>query len=602
MRTFDVIDTGMRSLTSGYSLVFDSLQAPRPLPGFTVTDALKQNSAFNFKEYGPGQLSTPTFRGGDANQTQVLWNGMRLNSPMLGSLDFNTLAMGQFSSVAVITGTSSNLHAQGGLGGVVALSQPVDFQSTNVSVGQSFGSFETYHTNVSYNKPFKLGRTQYSFNTYLSRFVSQNNFPFMDIYAKPYQRRVIQEGMFTRNSISSTVSALWGAKWQSTFTYWFSDMARLIPQPINVDGDAASQYDRSHRALLSVQFVPSPKFQIKWNTLVEQNQNKYSDERISISNNNMFRALQNRADLVFDSRKFNVGFVYTNQFVEASSENYAQPIMAMLNAAVVKASYTFLKKRILVEAGYRWDQFQDINTLLPFGGLSIKPTSVFPLSFVVSASKTIRLPTLNELYWTPGGDVTIKPERGNLLETGLKWNAEKWKGHTLAFFGKYENRIRWLPSGLVFEPTNIDRSAVKGIDIFFEGSKTYGKNKIVLRTVGQYIQATGMIDGRNSYTLSYIPEWSGLVAISLMHKLIALEYSHEYLGQRYINNDETAYMPDYNLGNLALMYALDFKQNSKVYLSTSVRNLFDRDYQNMPWRPMPGRTLNVKFDWIWSKS
>jgi len=43
------------------------------------------------KSYGKGSLSTVSFRGTGASHTKVLWEGLNINSPMLGQTDFSLL-------------------------------------------------------------------------------------------------------------------------------------------------------------------------------------------------------------------------------------------------------------------------------------------------------------------------------------------------------------------------------------------------------------------------------------------------------------------------------------------------------------------------------
>ncbi|WP_303326267.1 TonB-dependent receptor, partial [uncultured Alistipes sp.] len=54
-----------------------------------MSDALKFGTSIYVKEYGRATLSTVAFRGTSPSHTQVTWNGMKINSPMLGMVDFS---------------------------------------------------------------------------------------------------------------------------------------------------------------------------------------------------------------------------------------------------------------------------------------------------------------------------------------------------------------------------------------------------------------------------------------------------------------------------------------------------------------------------------
>ncbi len=69
---------------------FDST-ALRDNIALSMADILAFNSSVFVKNYGRATLSTVAFRGTSPSHTQVTWNGMRINSPMLGMTDFSTI-------------------------------------------------------------------------------------------------------------------------------------------------------------------------------------------------------------------------------------------------------------------------------------------------------------------------------------------------------------------------------------------------------------------------------------------------------------------------------------------------------------------------------
>lgn len=57
----------------------------------SLADLLIQHSPVFIKTYGPGGVSTASFRGTTASHTLVLWNDFQLNAPTLGQVDFSTI-------------------------------------------------------------------------------------------------------------------------------------------------------------------------------------------------------------------------------------------------------------------------------------------------------------------------------------------------------------------------------------------------------------------------------------------------------------------------------------------------------------------------------
>ena len=96
--------------------VFDSLVLKENI-ALSMADVLTFNSSIFVKNYGRATLSTVSFRGTSASHTQVTWNGMRINSPMLGMTDFSTIPSYFIDDASLLHGTSSVNMVGGGLGG-----------------------------------------------------------------------------------------------------------------------------------------------------------------------------------------------------------------------------------------------------------------------------------------------------------------------------------------------------------------------------------------------------------------------------------------------------------------------------------------------------
>ncbi|WP_372756587.1 TonB-dependent receptor, partial [Mariniflexile sp.] len=70
----------------------------------SLTTLLAFNSNLYFKENGYGMVSSPSFRGTNASQTAVIWNGININSQLNGQTDFNTISSSNFNSISIRSG------------------------------------------------------------------------------------------------------------------------------------------------------------------------------------------------------------------------------------------------------------------------------------------------------------------------------------------------------------------------------------------------------------------------------------------------------------------------------------------------------------------
>lgn len=137
--------TGFRALreTGINRTEFDSLALKESI-SLSLADILAYNSSLFVKQYGRSSMSTVSFRGTSASHTQVLWNGMRINSPMLGMTDFSMIPSYLIDNASLLHGTSSLQEASGGLGGAVILgTEAPDTTGFGLQYIQGFGSFMT---------------------------------------------------------------------------------------------------------------------------------------------------------------------------------------------------------------------------------------------------------------------------------------------------------------------------------------------------------------------------------------------------------------------------------------------------------------------------
>lgn len=94
--------------------------------GRPMSEMLAASTGINLKTYGPGALSTAGYRGGAARHTAVRWNGMRLNSPLHGSVDLNLLPIGGMERIRLDAGASAAAQSGGTPGGLLDLHTGTD--------------------------------------------------------------------------------------------------------------------------------------------------------------------------------------------------------------------------------------------------------------------------------------------------------------------------------------------------------------------------------------------------------------------------------------------------------------------------------------------
>lgn len=111
----------------------------------SLSELLSENTPVFIKSHGRGALATASFRGTAASHTQVNWNGININSPMTGMVDFSLLPVYVIDQISLKHGASSIADQSGGLGGTINIENKADWSKPfRLKYMQGIGSFKTF--------------------------------------------------------------------------------------------------------------------------------------------------------------------------------------------------------------------------------------------------------------------------------------------------------------------------------------------------------------------------------------------------------------------------------------------------------------------------
>lgn len=222
-----------------------------------------------------------------------------------------------------------------------------------------------------------------------------------------------------------------------------------------------------------------------------------------------------------------------------------------------------------------------------------------------SWSKGMRQPTFTDLYYkapTHSGNDTLRTERSENLELGVKYQNKFISAYATSYLMWGKNMIDWIQrnNSKVWESTNILELDKKGIELGvkfqlgevypFMGKKSY----IDLNYVRQWQDRNKAGNGvtKSNYVLDYLRD---KFTAALNHKVIDdnLTFGWYFRMQdrmggykKYRNGVEDTYLTDYPF------YAtLDLKINYKLSdfdFNLSSNNLFNRRYYDLGNVPQPG--------------
>ena len=449
----------------------------------TLSDLLIQHSPVFIKTYGPGGVSTASFRGTTASHTLVLWNGFQLNAPTLGQVDFSTIPVFLIDDISLNwgSGTSSN---SGGLGGTVNIDNSNHFgDGFMLDVKRTFGSFSTfgsYYTIGYYGKKVSLRVKAYrnsSENDFLyynnavldtNRWMKQRNADFVDYGVMP------EVSFMLKNSIISV----------SSWNQW--NDRNLPPIMTNVSNKNFEEWTKDN---FSRNYV---SFKTFWNT-----GNLQLKSAAFIENQRYFLEVRNpdTYDFVTGINSINKALVL-HQIAHLEQQLYKTwTLKAKLqwdNERVNSNNYEGQKQRNVVSAylAVNGDPFKmaNLNLTARYDWTDGKPMGLFPtatflyqlpffkaLSFTLGYSHNYRNPSLNDLYWYPGGNPDLLPENGRTGDLAIRFNVEsgpfKLDLRTSGYLSKVQNWIQWKPSFYRYwVPENVALVFARGIETHLDMS------------------------------------------------------------------------------------------------------------------------------------
>jgi iron complex outermembrane receptor protein len=232
-----------------------------------------------------------------------------------------------------------------------------------------------------------------------------------------------------------------------------------------------------------------------------------------------------------------------------------------------------------------------------------------------SVSQNYRFPTLNDLFFEPGGNPNLKKESGFSYDAGVEFTVGKaglWSLHGEATW--FDSRVRdwiiWLPaieggsSTLVYKPDNIGRVHNYGVE--FQASLGVKlADELVLDISGSFSWTPSINEGapRGEYDRSvgkqlvYIPEYSSSVAGRLAWRTWSFDYKWCWYSERYATSDNMkgnrlTRIPPYYMSDIALEKRFEMRW-AELSLKGAVKNLFDEEYESVLGRPMPGINFEI---------
>ena len=225
-----------------------------------LSDLISQNTPIFIKEYGRGAMATASFRGTAPSHTQVSWNGISVNSPMLGMVDFSTIPVYFTDNVSLLHGSGSLSEKSGALGGVVKLENTTNWQ--NKISGRALTGIGSYGTrdeffqfNGGNNKIQSQTRAFYNYSKndyqFVNKFIADID-PLTGNYLYPSQRN--ENSHYENYGLLQEIYIHPNEKNIITLRYWYQHNDRSLPRLLTNETDnnfnINRQTENAHRPVV----------------------------------------------------------------------------------------------------------------------------------------------------------------------------------------------------------------------------------------------------------------------------------------------------------------------------------------------------------------
>ena len=603
----------------------------------SMADILQQSSTLFIKSYGRATESTAEFRGTSPSHTQVTWNGMKINSPMIGTVDFSTIPAYFIDEANLYHGASSITLSGGGLGGAVELnSKPAREDGFNIQTIWGLGSFGTrdqfYHVTYKNNRwnlstrfvdsradndykytnydkmvdvrddvgniirsyhPVEKNKSGYFHDTHVMQDIyytlsnghkmggsiwytqTKRGLPFLSVDYKDDTDFTNEQNHHTLRGVLSWDwnNELWKVGAKGGYTY--NDVAYDYFTTRNGERNditSSQSYTNTYFGELNAEFIPSAKWVFNADLTTYYHHVKSADRSpFHIGDN------------------FNIG---RPEYTGSVSARW-RPYEPLSFAAVVR------------EEIYK----DDVVPVIP--AFFAEYVAYKPLNLVLktSVARNYRYPTLDDLYFQPGGNPELGPERGFTYDFGAEFNYIRpfgnIKGNVSIFDSHIKDWILWAPNTRGYwEPSNVKEVHNYGIEATM--SSVYKINKewnaelmgnfswTPSKNMGEPMNSNDESYGKQ---LCYVPVYSAGINARIRYKSWMLNCKWNFYSERFTTTSNEV---NYITGKLEPYYMTDISLEKSfkakffhASIKLQVNNLFDREYVTVLSRPMPGRNFEV---------
>jgi vitamin B12 transporter len=437
----------------------------------TVDEALRNVPGVEIRRSGAyGKTSSVTIRGANANQVQVLVDGLRVKSPTLGQVDLSDISPDLIERIEVIRGAQSTIYGADAIGGVVnIITRKGTGGPIQASVQQEVGNYDTLVSRATVHGAWKI--LHYALSA--SHFESNGQFQNDETDANAVSARI--GATLPRDSTLDFI-----------FRYNKNDIGVPVkgvfpgPQPINpiINRNARSQ---SETTIFSLEGKTRP---VEW-----------WETRGRLARYENSAGFQDPVDpgVAFDFPTFSQVNVERREAEWVNSffiGKWSTSTVGLEHRREIGENHNTFRAVSETQSVFFEQQLRFFERLFLTGGFRVEDNSIWgtvttergSLAFLIketgtrlrgSAGTGFRAPTFNDLFFPGFGNPVLQPEESLSYDFGVDqklWNNRIRLGLTY-FQNEFTNLITCclpIPTAPLGGPFNVGRARSAGIEFISE--------------------------------------------------------------------------------------------------------------------------------------
>lgn len=567
-------------------------------PLFSLTEVIKETTPLFIKYYGSGGSATSSFRGTSAGHTQIAWNGININDPMLGQSDFSLIPAGMIDNILVSFGGASMDLGSGAIGGIINLeNEPEWKEQTLLDIISGAGSFGRY------SGMLKVKTGNRNFQSVTKAFIgtSENNFLYLDTAAVPERGWKKRENNQVRQK--SFMQELYFRKSRNMLSarFWYHSVSRDLPGSVQFGYAGETQSDESFRSLVDYEFSKGRNEYFITTAWMLSGLN-YASKLYSIDSRNKANTLVLKGGMTLPVGEYSrLKLVLSDELNGIVSNNYKENILH--NSASVTISGERKKGRRLGAVVLLRETLDDNSLLIPdfSAGIEFRVLRSEEHFLKLNLSRNSKIPSLNDRFWNPGGNPDLKNEYSYSCEVGYRLSHNLGPTFTISselnYYSNYiRDMIQWRPdNSWMWTAENIGSVNSSGFESSFSARYLLNDFSASLDAGYSYTRARERSDissGVNDKQLIYIPENQANGFFKLAYRNFYSGWTACYTGPVFTDAQKINHLKGYAINSLSGGFKFDIKKAS-ADLNLRIENIFNVSYETIAYYPQPGRSFFV---------